>query len=142
MADHATTEMTTPHGDVVAIDTAIAPFIARLWALNLMTLNSCEDNFGYVWVELFPEHLERLLTILANGDDDFLWERAREPVGLSPHDRERLVTQYRVPADSWLLDVCAQQDDDDPAIYLTVSLRFPKEQLALVEAALARFDGC
>jgi hypothetical protein len=139
MPNHATTQMTTRHGDVVEIDTEIAPFIDRLWKLNFTTLNSCQDNFGYVWVELFPDHLERLLTILADSDDDFLWERARDAVCLSPHDRERLVTQDLVPADSWLLDVCAQQDDDDPAIYLTVSLRFPRDQLARVESALAKF---
>lgn len=141
MPNHATTEMTTLHGEVVEIDNAIAPFITRLWKMNFTTLNSCQDNFGYVWIELFADDLERLLTILANSNDDFLWERARDPFCLSPHDREKLLTRYQAPADSWLFDVNATQDDDDPAIYLTVSLRFPKEQLAQVEAALARFDG-
>jgi hypothetical protein len=42
-AEPPTTEMTTPEGDVVEIDTEIAPFIARLWKLDLMTLNSCQE---------------------------------------------------------------------------------------------------
>lgn len=141
MADHPTTEMTTPDGDVVNIDTEIVPLIARLWKLGLKTLNSCQDNFGYVWIELFADDVERLLTIIAQSGNDFISERAREAFCLSPHDRDQLVTVYRRPADYWLLDVDPFSYDDEPEVRLSISLRFPREQLVQVETALAAIDG-
>jgi hypothetical protein len=135
--DHPTVMIRDQFGELVAIDTEIAPLIARLWALDYITWNSCQDNFGYVWIEFSVDDASRFLTTLANCGDPYIEERAKDPFDLSPHDREHLVSLYRCPADYWLIAVIP--DFVDGEVVLMVGIRFPREQLARVMSVFCTY---
>jgi hypothetical protein len=122
-------------GDRVKIDTEIVPLIQRLWGMRLETWNSCQDNFGYVWIEFSTaQDAEIFLTAIAQSADDDLSYKAKDPAPLSPHDRHRL-SDYQMPEDSWLIDAVTFADDDNE-VAISVSIRFPRDQLDRVMSAL------
>jgi hypothetical protein len=128
--NHPTVMMRDRFGELVGIDTEIAPLIGRLWALHYTTWNSCQDNFGYVWIEFSPDDASRFLTTLANCCDPYIEERAKEPFDLSPHDSVLLVSDYCRPADYWL--IAANPHYTEGEVVLSVGIRVPREHLARV----------
>jgi hypothetical protein len=122
-------------GERVRIDREIVPLIKAIWKLGLCTLNSCQNNFDYVWVQFVNSiHTETFLrTILRNGDPALAY-RAKNLYSLSPEDRRRLKTQYHAWPDSWPIVAGTQDLDDD--VWVTVAIRFPREHLERVMTAL------
>jgi hypothetical protein len=61
------------HGDPddpVEIDVEIVPLIRAIWAFGFDTELSCQDQDGYVWVELPGKHAQRLLNVIAGEDSE------------------------------------------------------------------------
>src|SRR5258708_698847 len=101
MSEHPFKRVADPHGFPVEIDVEIVAFIRRLWSMGLATLNSCQDNCGYVWVEFASSFFaETFLTAIAQNGDEGLRYRAKNTFSLNPHDREQLATHYRTFEDS------------------------------------------
>jgi hypothetical protein len=139
---HPSKLLITPHGDRVLIDDDIVPFITALWDMGLITWNSCQDNFGYVWVEFDPPHAVTFLSCVArNTKDENLRYRALGPYDVSPSRKEDLAG-YHAPSDSWLIAANTHYDwEHDPSpIELTISIRFPRKHLPLVMEALPRVE--
>jgi hypothetical protein len=68
-------------GDRVKIDREIVPLIERLWNMVLNTSNSCQDNFGYVWVEFMSaDAATAFLNIMVQRGDADLAYRAANPL--------------------------------------------------------------
>jgi len=49
--------------DYVSLDAGVAEIVLAFWRLDVATLNSCQDNFGRIWVECvlhdYTEFIER-----------------------------------------------------------------------------------
>jgi hypothetical protein len=126
-----------PDGNRIRIDVEIAPLIRRLWELGFDTCNSCQDNFGYVWVQFdSASHTEGFLTSIRRGGDAELGHRACNPYPVSPHDRAKLATDYHAWEDSWLIAADTNAPDDDQDLLISIGIRFPREHLARVIGAL------
>jgi hypothetical protein len=71
MKTHPTTTLTDKHGDLIEIDTKIAPLIQRLWDLELTTVMSCQcDSGGHVWIMFgSADDAAKFLTLIAYGSD-------------------------------------------------------------------------
>jgi hypothetical protein len=124
-------------GARVKIDTEIVPLIQQLWDRRLDTCNSCQDNSGYVWIEFSSaQDAETFLTAIAQSADEDLSYKAKNPIPLSPADRYRL-SNFGAPEDSWLINADAFADDQSNNVTVSVGIRFPRDQLALVMSALA-----
>jgi hypothetical protein len=97
--------LTDAIGDRVKIDVEIAPLIRGPWDMQLITCNSRQDNFGYVWLEFVSAYdAETFLSVVAQYHGDVeLRRRAANPYPVSPDEREKLITHYRAWADSWLI---------------------------------------
>jgi hypothetical protein len=137
MNEHPFKRVTDPHGFRIEVDLEIVPLIRRLWTMGLETENSCQDNFGYVWVEFASASFaETFLTAIAKNGDAELRYIAKNACALDPNDRERLTTQYRTWEDSWLIHAVTWGDDDSE-VSISISIRFPREHLSRVMAALS-----
>jgi hypothetical protein len=126
-------------GDRIQIDQEIAPLIRQIWDMGLDTLNSCQDNFGYVWVEFTTATGAStfLSTIAKHGDADLRY-RAIHPCDVSPCEAaHHLVNVYRTFQDSWLIaaDTCQIIDGGDD-VCIRIGIRFPRDHLAPVMDAL------
>jgi hypothetical protein len=132
MNEHPSIELVSPLGDGVQIDHDIAPLIQWLWDRGWQTVNSCQDNHGYVWIEFFSAtEAEAFLDYIMKRGDETLKSRARSPVDLHPQNRSRLESDYRTWHDNWLIGACA--DYDDGAMKITISICFPREHLGRVK---------
>jgi hypothetical protein len=76
---HPSVELIDPDGDVVRIDCEIAPLIQWLWDHRMETFNSCQDNYGYVWIEFGIHSAEAFLDHIMEYGDDIL-ESRRSPL--------------------------------------------------------------
>jgi len=142
---HPTITLRHPSGEYSAdIDEEIAPLIAAMWSNGWFTLNSCQENHGFVWVEMEVSAAEAFLTAVArNASKDVAWG-AREA-----HTNWRGDRSSRDP-DQWDLATCAHnfseildEEADEiveigpPEITLTISVRFPPEHLMEVVRAIS-----
>jgi hypothetical protein len=141
---HPTITLRHPSGEYSAdIDEEIASLIAAMWSNGWLTRNSCQNNHGFVWVEMEISAAEALLTAVArNASKDVSWG-AREA-----HTSWRGDRSSRDP-DQWDLATCAHnlsetldEEADEiveigpPEITLTISVRFPPEHLKEVIRAI------
>jgi hypothetical protein len=102
--EHRYKWLTDASGHRVKIDGEIAPLIRRLWDMALTTCNSCQDNFGYVWVEFASaDDAAAFLSVVVQNGDSELSNRASQPYPIGPEEREKLITHYHAWADSWLI---------------------------------------
>jgi hypothetical protein len=111
-------------GEEAEVDEGIAPLILAIWKNRLWTMNSCQDNFGRVWVEMPASDAEQFLNIAAGPVDPDLE---------SLHNR---VTGEWVPEGdwesfrrdrAWRYDVHPEnlaRPEDEPNIQFSVSIRF------------------
>ena len=135
--EHRTITLHHPDGEYSAdIDEKIAPLIAAMWSKGWATYNSCEDNHGFIWVEMAYPHAEEFLTIVARN--------ACQPVAMearTAHTNWRGDHNSRHP-DEWDLSIHANnvnealdEESDEivdvgpPDMVLTVSVRFPPQHL-------------
>jgi hypothetical protein len=132
MNEHPTVDLTDPYGGVVQIDSEIAPLIQWLWNRGWDTINSCQDNFGYVWIEFVgTSAAEAFLEYIVEHGDKTLRSRARDPYNISPRDRSRLENECLAWHDAWLIGACA--DYDERTMTITISVRLPREHLGRVK---------
>ncbi len=140
------------------VDEGIADLLLNLWRLEFFTFNSCQDNFGKVWIE-FADAINagEFLSIAAgefDEDIDSLYNRVVD--GWQPDEeadyedfRDNRAWLYKVMAHD--LNVRIEVDEENheisdtsvgpPAIYLSVSVRFPRSDLPEVERRiLARLE--
>lgn len=118
-------------GEPVEIDVEIVPLIRLIWSHDLETVLSCQDQDGYVWVELPGRYAQRLLNIVAGQDK----ELGRNILGSVPIevDYPEGFDAYK-RAHSW--DYRTQAVFEDGELWLSVGIRFPRAQLPAVVAAL------
>lgn len=130
--------LVTPDKQRVQIDAEIAPLIRRLWDMELVTFNSCQDNFGYVWIQFATAYFAEvfLSTIVKHGNPD-LQERAANPYDVCPRKVATDLPDYDAPLDSWLIAANVFNDDDDD-VWIAISIRFPRDHLASVMDAVSR----
>lgn len=139
---HRTVSLTSMFFDeIVEIDAAIAPLIKWIWNAGITTLNSCEDNSGYVWVQfLSADNAERFLNIVADkagqAGNRLLRSRVVNSYDFSPADCRLFESRYDVPKDSWLVSVCSDWSEESEEIELSISVRFPREHLCEVMTVL------
>ena len=96
MNEHPSVPLVTPFDTEVLIDIDIAPLVQSLWSLDLCTFNSCQDNFGYVWLEFPSDDAVQFLTyIMLDGDPNISY-RAMEPYPVSPR-YPSLLKDYNAP---------------------------------------------
>jgi hypothetical protein len=124
-------------GDLTAeVDAEIAPLIEALWKLELITLNSCHDQDGRVWIHFATAwHAERFLDAVAGEPDDEVEGLHNRIVGkLGPSDPDEL----DVFDAERLWHYEALPSEYQGQIYLTISVRFPKQDYpAVLEVMLA-----
>jgi hypothetical protein len=102
--EHRYKWLTDARGHRVKIDGEIASMIRRLWDMALTTCNSCQDNFGYVWVEFASaDDAAAFLSVVVQNGDAELSNRASQPYPIRPEEREKLITHYHAWTDSWLI---------------------------------------
>lgn len=52
MLGHETVRLPDPDGAMIEVDKGIAELLSALWAHDIMTLNSCQENEpGIIWIE-------------------------------------------------------------------------------------------
>jgi hypothetical protein len=120
----------------VEIDVEIVPLIKLIWAHGFDTELSCQDHDGYVWVELPGKHAQRLLNVIAGEDGELRANILR----LVPAEVVEPCDFYAYQAaHSWeCRTVAIHEPGSEPDVWLSVGVRFPREQLATVVAALER----
>ncbi|MBL8020258.1 MAG: hypothetical protein JNM27_11380 [Leptospirales bacterium] len=121
---HRTTELYHPAFGTVHIDCRIAPLVQQIWAAQMYTFNSCEDNIpaGYVWIQFacFID-IESFLSIVLGGENE-------------SSDFYRRVTAMRARG-SWGKDewrYSTSFDRFDGMHFISVSVRFPRRDLSRV----------
>ena len=134
--------LAAPHGHRVKIDTEIVPLIKLIWQQGWVTFNSCQDNFGYAWVQLFePDAVAFLNTVRDHivGEDDgghLLRDRVLDIDELElrrPRDLDRPPEN----PNAWYLDRYVTGLG-----LATISVRFPRAHLgAVVDALQAGVSG-
>jgi hypothetical protein len=120
-------------GEPVEIDVEIVPLIKLIWAHELDTVLSCQDQDGCVWLEMPGRYAQRLVRIVADEDRE-LRANILGMVPIEVEDPEQLEA-YQL-AHRWGYRVMAVFEDGE--LWLSVGLRFPRDQLATVVAALER----
>lgn len=143
-AKHDTVALTAPDGEVVDIDEGIAPLVAALWRNGWTTFNSCEDERGWVWIEMPGADVERFLTLVARKASPEIAWGAREACARRGHP-------YLLDdRDVWDLSASAHDLNEDydedsasvvrkgkPDVAVTVGVRFPRHHLPEVTAIVA-----
>lgn len=131
--DHEACRMWNPHWEQeVLIDKKIAPLLSIIWyEFGFQTLNSCEDNFGSVWVNFAElEEMESFLSIIAQvrDEDPELYSEMRED------------WKYKIVPNDLAEEVDFENDEvsyvGPSSIIFCASLRFPKEDLDRVMEVL------
>jgi hypothetical protein len=145
---HPCTEMTDLHGDVVEIDDDIVPLIHACWDLEIETINSCQDNGGFVWLNIAPFCLDEFLEAISlHTDNGDLIQRMSEISNL-PDVWDTSGGLDLVNPNRWWVSLCTfpdERDDGKLLFYTSISVRFPPSDLAevvlaLETAALARVE--
>lgn len=129
------------HGDRVQIDIEIAPLLRILWDMRLVTLNSCEDDCGYVWIEfLTAAYASTFLSIIAKHGDVDLRYRAVNTYNICPSDAaHHLANRYHAFLDSWLIAAETWEAIDGGGdVRIRFSVRFPRGHLGRVMDTLIR----
>ncbi len=119
----------------IPIDVGISELIQLLWDNSIMTFNSCEDNFGCVWIEIANSYemgqffTTILIPIIEKEDWEFnncMYSRIH---GDGDGDDKRWSYKIHIDTDSY--------GPDGDVIYslppiLSYSIRFPKEDYSFV----------
>lgn len=67
--NHDQLPITNPSNNkVVYIDEDIAPLMYTLWKLKLETLNSCQNNNGYIWIQFKFDSFKKFINILMKNE--------------------------------------------------------------------------
>jgi hypothetical protein len=103
---HAFQLLTDPYDDEVEIDIEIVPLIRALWALGLETMNCCQDNHGYIWIEFPPDHAQVFMNAVRdNCDEDLRWRISRA-IPEDPRVARKYFESINDLPDTWLVSVC------------------------------------
>lgn len=143
-AKHATVPVAAPDGEMVEIDEGVAPLVAAMWKNGWTTFNSCEDDGGWIWVEMPGDDVEKFLTLVARkGSPDVAWGAQ---AACSRRGHPFLLDDRNV----WDLSAGAHDLNEDydedgtevvrkgkPDIAVTVGVRFPPLHLDEVTAIVA-----
>jgi hypothetical protein len=128
---HHPFEVLDYEGGQVEIDVEIVPLAREIWWHGLETDLSCQDQNGRVWVEMPGRDAERLLRLLAHRDR----ELRANILGLVPEEHAGPNEFYEYQAaHGWTCRVSAESAAGE--LWLSVGVRFPRDQLAAVVAAL------
>jgi hypothetical protein len=133
---HKTIKVKHPDGDEIDIDKNIAELIDCLWKLDIMTFNSCQNNYinGYIWIE-FSSYEDLMLfmnTVIVNTDT-----LTHHRILYGRHHEDKVWFHKINYVDSTIYD-----DDEDSSsfssnetIYLLppgFSVRFPKTDYKMI----------
>jgi len=141
---HATVPVPGPDGEPVDIDAAVAPLVTAMWTQGWTTFNSCEDDGGWIWVEMPGDDAERFLTLVASKARPEIAQGAQYACSRRGHP-------FLLEAkDVWDLSASAHDLNEDydeegaevvrkgrPDIVVTVGVRFPPHHLDEVTAIVA-----
>lgn len=143
-AKHATVPVPAPDGDVVEIDEGVAPLIAAMWKNGWSTFNSCEDDGGWIWVEMPGDDVEAFLTLVARkGSPDVAWgaqaacSRRGHPFLLDDRNVWDLSAGAHDLNEDYDEDGTAVVRKGKPDIAVTVGVRFPPHHLDEVTTIVA-----
>jgi hypothetical protein len=122
------------------VDREMASLILDLWRLGLRTVNSCQDNFGKVWIEFAGGGEAEAFASIAAGefvfDANALYSRV---LGWGEADDPELVWLYDAIPDDGHVQWIGEHPDQtpkatgSPLVTFTVSVRFPRSDLREVE---------
>jgi hypothetical protein len=132
--EHKATMLVTPDGYEVPIDDEIVPLIRGMWRREWQTFQSCQDNIlNRVWIEMDHASAEEFLTLVAcQFKDKQLRSRITDPMPLN---------HQGIESDDWLISANGTDfneiiEDGEakslgiPDVMITISIRFPRHQLA------------
>jgi len=131
-------------GDRIQIDRDIAPLIREIWDMGISTVNSCQDNRGYVWV-MFSTPIDASIfldAVITHGDVD-LRHLASNPLPLTPRDAAKQCPSDGARSDSWLISVYPWGSiQGRSGMRMFVNVWFPRSHLAAVIDAvkIARYE--
>jgi hypothetical protein len=135
-------------GELVEVDKGIAPLLQSLWAMNMTTYNSCQNNGGgIIWLE-FDNGLDaqQFVTIVARGAErsegaeDHMMDRIRGCGGCGTNRanwRYDLLRPSNVN-ESWSESAGARVKDGPAIMVMSVSVRFPRQDYRFVLKAVQR----
>lgn len=141
MKKHPYKWLVDPYGDRIQIDKEIVPLMQKVWGMGLYTFNSCQDNFGYVWVEFGDaEDASFFLSLIARRGDEDLQHRASNTFDICPSEAaDHLANRYHAYLDSWLASAHTYEIGDG-SIGISIGVRFPRDHLLRVMAAMKGYD--
>lgn len=141
MKKHPYKWLVDPYGDRIQIDREIVLLMQKVWGMGLYTFNSCQDNFGYVWIEFGDaEDASFFLSLIARRGDDELQQRVNNTLDICPRDAaDHLANRYHAYPDSWLTHAMSYEIDGR-GVGISIGVRFPRGHLLRVMAALEGHD--
>lgn len=135
------------------IDRGIANLVLELWKADIDTRNSCENNVprGWVWIEFTTAFdAEAFLNIVAQDYEDdanSLYQRINRIWQNDHIDESKDWIYHAYPVDVSLDHVvdeiegtCSVVPDGPPQFMLTVSVRFPRKDLAEVTRRMVKWN--
>jgi hypothetical protein len=133
--------------DLVEIDADIAPLISAMWARGWTTFNSCQENLGLVWIEMFCLDAQDFLTIVAqSARREIAWGAKYAHSHLRGVENSRDPDDWDLAGGAWNLSLVLDEEAGEfvevgpPEILLTVGIRFPRTHLSEVTMLVARSD--
>jgi hypothetical protein len=133
--------------DLVEIDADIGPLISAMWARGWTTFNSCQENLGLVWIQMFWPDAQDFLTIVAqSARQEIAWGARNAHSHLGGVENSRDPDDWHLAATAWNLSEVLDEEADEivevgpPEIRLTVGIRFPRTHLSEVTMLVARPD--
>jgi len=143
-AKHKTVPVPAPDGDMVEIDEGVAPLVAAMWRNGWTTYNSCEDDRGWIWIEMPGPDMERFLTLVARkASPDIAWgaqeacSRRGQPFLLGDRDVWDLSASAHDLNEDYAEDGQTIVRKGKADIDITLGVRFPPHHLDEVTAIVA-----
>lgn len=128
--DHETVEIYNPFfKEKIQIDVAISELISLLWDIDIMTLNSCQENKpGIIWIEFPFFEADRFLNIICNKHFDSVYN------GIMQNDIDSN-WKFDVSVDD-MSEYINEKDEIDvkgsPQITFNLSVRFPIKKYTMI----------
>ncbi len=137
------------------IDIEIAPLIEKVWRAGFHTFNSCQENQpGIIWIEFDLDDGLQFLNIVADeysDDYDSLYNRIRH--GWETKDKKSIDWEFAINLVDWSIEsryegengepgdiYCIETPTGPPNFIPFLSVRFPKEDLTLVEERMRQHN--